>query len=136
MFLGFVFHVWTCLFIKVNAYKSKNHLFQIRKTLYIFCTFFPKEWKLSMKRAIIASLCIWNSQKKKFVWRCKTSLLLAPICLFLFFIVHLLVSKVIWNLNPWNEYEKILPAFICLSHRFCGLCTEWSCIHIQAVRSC
>lgn len=34
------------------------------------------------------------------VWRCKTSLLLAPICLFLFFIVHLLVSKVIWNLNP------------------------------------
>lgn len=38
--------------------------------------------------------------EKKFVWRCKTSLLLAPICLFLFFIVHLLVSKVIWNLNP------------------------------------
>lgn len=38
--------------------------------------------------------------EKNFVWRCKTSLLLAPICLFLFFIVHLLVSKVIWNLNP------------------------------------
>lgn len=38
--------------------------------------------------------------EKKIVWRCKTSLLLAPICLFPFFIVHLLVSKVIWNLNP------------------------------------